>query len=209
MVLLRAQVREAGIVEHPVAQPLLHPGLGGQQRLAKGIDQRALRVGQARAVLVRGVGVSMHGVAPPRAYRARPPTPRWYPRPMPLRTRRVYEPPSDSDGHRILIDRLWPRGVSKEKAAIDYWARDIAPSNELRQWYQHDPAKWDEFRRRYFAELDANPDGVAALRVEIAAADADGAAVTLVFGSREERLNNAGALCAYLEGGEDDRERRA
>lgn len=109
-----------------------------------------------------------------------------------LRVKRAYEPIAASDGRRILIDRLWPRGLTKGKAHIDHWARAIAPSDALRKWYGHDTAKWDEFRRRYFAELDANPEGVAALR-ELLGVDA-----TLVFGSREEKINNATALLEYL-----------
>lgn len=105
----------------------------------------------------------------------------------------MYEPPAASDGVRILIDRLWPRGISKEAARIDYWARDIAPSNALRTWYRHEPAKWDEFRRRYFAELDSNPGGVDALRRAIGSR-----AATLVFASKEEKLNNAAALAEYV-----------
>ena len=109
-----------------------------------------------------------------------------------LRVKRAYEPPVASDGRRILIDRLWPRGLTKARARIDHWARAIAPSDALRKWYGHDTAKWDEFRRRYFAELDANPAGVAALR-ELLGVDA-----TLVFGSREQKINNATALLEYL-----------
>ena len=78
---------------------------------------------------------------------------------MQIKTKRVYAEPAASDGHRVLIDRLWPRGLTKEAARVDFWAKSIAPSNELRRWYQHDPAKWDEFRRRYFAELETNPNG--------------------------------------------------
>jgi uncharacterized protein YeaO (DUF488 family) len=111
-----------------------------------------------------------------------------------IRVKRVYEAPARSDGRRILIDRLWPRGLSKEKAKVDFWARAIAPSSALRQWYRHDHAKWDEFRRRYFAELDANPEGVAELRAELGKGTA-----TLLFGSKEEVYNNAGALREYLE----------
>jgi uncharacterized protein YeaO (DUF488 family) len=111
-----------------------------------------------------------------------------------LRTKRIYDEPSRSDGQRILIDRLWPRGVSKEAADISFWAKSVAPSSELRKWYQHDPAKWSEFRDRYFAELDANPEGVAELLEHLG----DGPA-TLVFASKEERLNNASALREYLE----------
>ncbi len=112
---------------------------------------------------------------------------------MKLRTKRVYEPPTRGDGRRILIDRLWPRGLSKEAARIDYWAKPVSPSHELRRWYRHDPSKWDEFRRRYFAELDANPEGVAELRSQLGKGVA-----TIVFGSRETERNNATALCEYL-----------
>ncbi|MGH9420556.1 MAG: DUF488 domain-containing protein, partial [Thermoanaerobaculia bacterium] len=86
---------------------------------------------------------------------------------MRIQTKRVYEPPDRADGQRILADRLWPRGLSKAAARIDYWAKGIAPSTALRRWYGHDPAKWPEFRRRYFAELDKNPDGVADLRRQL------------------------------------------
>ncbi len=113
---------------------------------------------------------------------------------MKLRTKRIYDASASSDGRRILIDRLWPRGVSKADAHVDYWAKSVAPSHELRRWYRHDPEKWEEFRRRYFAELDANPDGVAELRAELG-----GGTVTLVFASKEERFNNASALKEYLE----------
>ena len=109
--------------------------------------------------------------------------------------KRVYEPAAESDGRRILIDRLWPRGVSKAAAQVGYWAKAVAPSTELRRWYRHDPEKWAEFRRRYAEELDANPDGLAELRTHLT----DGP-VTFVFGSKEERLNNAHALRQYLLG---------
>jgi uncharacterized protein YeaO (DUF488 family) len=113
---------------------------------------------------------------------------------MKLRTKRIYEGFSRADGRRILIDRLWPRGVKKADARIDFWAKSVSPSNELRRWYQHDPERWPEFRRRYFAELDANPGGLAELRAELGAGTA-----TLLFSSKEERLNNASALREYLE----------
>ena len=113
---------------------------------------------------------------------------------MALRTKRIYQEPARSDGRRILIDRLWPRGVSKEAAQIDFWAKVVAPSNELRRWYRHDASKWQEFRDRYFAELDSNPEGVAELRSQLGSG-----AATLLFSSKEERLNNASALCEYLE----------
>ena len=115
---------------------------------------------------------------------------------MRFKTKRVYLPAARSDGRRILIDRLWPRGLKKEAAAVDYWARRVAPSDALRKWYRHDPERWPEFRRRYFAELDANPEGVAALRDELGRG-----LNTIVFASKEERLNNATALVEYLDGG--------
>lgn len=113
---------------------------------------------------------------------------------MSLAVKRVYEPPSPRDGLRVLVDRLWPRGLKKEDARLDLWARELAPSTKLRQWYQHDPEKWPEFRRRYFAEIDEHPDAVKDL-----VARARRGQVTLVFSSREERLNNAVALREYLK----------
>lgn len=111
-----------------------------------------------------------------------------------IRLRRIYAAPGPEDGKRILIDRLWPRGLSKAKAGVDVWVKDIAPSAELRRWYRHEADKWPEFKRRYYAELDANAGGVAALLSQV-----EGADVTLLFASREERLNNAAALKEYLE----------
>lgn len=110
-----------------------------------------------------------------------------------LRMKRVYEAPARSDGTRILVDRLWPRGLSKESARIDFWARAISPSSELRRWYRHDAAKWPEFKKRFFAELDANPEGLEELRPYVASGT-----VTLLYGSKESRLNNAAALLEYL-----------
>ena len=111
-----------------------------------------------------------------------------------IRIKRVYEPADPEDGIRILVDRLWPRGISKERGRISHWARGVSPSNELRRWYGPDPEKWEEFRRRYFTELDSVPDAVAELR-EHRGADV----VTFVYSSKEERLNNAHALKGYLE----------
>ena len=113
-----------------------------------------------------------------------------------IRVKRVYEPASPSDGTRILVDRLWPRGVSRERAQIDHWAKDVAPSHELRKSFAHDPERWDEFRRRYFAELNERQDAVEALRQMIG----DGKA-TLLFAAREETRNNALALKEFLEAG--------
>jgi len=111
-----------------------------------------------------------------------------------IRVKRVYDAPGPEDGRRILVDRLWPRGLTKEKAKIDYWAKDIAPSNELRKWYGHDPAKWDEFQKRYFAELDRNKTGVEALIEAM-----DKGPVSFVYGSTERTINNAEALKLYME----------
>ncbi len=113
---------------------------------------------------------------------------------MNIRIKRAYEDPDEADGLRILVDRLWPRGISKEKAKIDLWIKDLAPSNELRSWYGHEPEKWPEFRSRYFAELDGNPEQVNELLGHVRKGT-----VTLVYSSKEQRLNNARALKEYLE----------
>ena len=110
-----------------------------------------------------------------------------------VQIKRAYAPPAPEDGMRILIDRLWPRGVSKEALALDHWNKELAPSTELRQWFGHDPAKWPEFQRRYAAELDANPGPVAELRAMIARGP-----VTLLFAAHDAQHNNAVALRAYL-----------
>jgi uncharacterized protein YeaO (DUF488 family) len=113
---------------------------------------------------------------------------------MPISIKRAYEAPSRSDGFRILVDRLWPRGISKEGAKIDLWPKEAAPSNGLRQWFKHEPDKWDEFKRRYFKELHARWESVEPI-VEHARAGR----VTFVFSSRELRFNNAVALKEYVE----------
>jgi uncharacterized protein YeaO (DUF488 family) len=112
---------------------------------------------------------------------------------MRITVKRVYAPPSDADGLRILVDRLWPRGLTKDAARLDAWMRDLAPSNDLRRWYGHDPAKWAEFQARYAAELDALPDKVAELAALI-----HGKPATFLYSSTEERLNNAVALADYV-----------
>jgi len=103
-----------------------------------------------------------------------------------LRIQRVYVPPAAEDGARILIDRLWPRGVKKEALALHGWQKDLAPSTALRQWFGHDPARWEEFRRRYRAELAGREPALAALR-ELARARV----VTLVYAAYDEAHNNA------------------
>ena len=112
-----------------------------------------------------------------------------------IHTKRIYEPPDPADGLRILVHRLWPRGLSREAVRVDHWLRAIAPSDELRRWYRHDAGKWPEFQRRFFEELDANPDAVAELRELLA----EHPTVTFVFSSRETELNNASALKEYIE----------
>ncbi|MGH8427605.1 MAG: DUF488 domain-containing protein [Gammaproteobacteria bacterium] len=108
--------------------------------------------------------------------------------------KRIYEPPAADDGCRVLVDRLWPRGMSKDHAALDHWFKDLAPSDELRHWFGHDADKWDEFQRRYGAELDANKPAVAPLRKLLKTEKK----VTLLFGTKEEKHNNAVALAEYL-----------
>lgn len=110
-----------------------------------------------------------------------------------IQIKRVYEPASPEDGWRVLVDRLWPRGMTKERAQADLWLKEAAPSTELRLWFGHDPAKWDEFMRRYRAELDAQPEAVAALL----AAAARGR-LTLLYSARDETRNQAVALREYL-----------
>ena len=113
-----------------------------------------------------------------------------------IRTKRIYEEPAGDDGLRVLVDRLWPRGVSKEEARIDRWEKDLAPTNELRRWFGHDPAKWEEFLRRYRAELEDRKELLARLRRE-----ANEGAVTLLYAARDETHNNAVALKRYIEEG--------
>ncbi|HLV26220.1 MAG TPA: DUF488 family protein [Gemmatimonadales bacterium] len=112
---------------------------------------------------------------------------------MNLRVKRVYDEPSGDDGLRVLVDRLWPRGLSKDAAALDLWIREIAPSDELRKWYSHDDKLWKEFRKRYFAELDANADVVKELRDYVGRHKA-----TLLFSTKHTEYNNATALLEYL-----------
>lgn len=108
--------------------------------------------------------------------------------------KRAYEPAAKEDGCRILVERLWPRGVSKEAAEIPLWAKDAAPTTELRKWFSHDHDKWKEFKSRYFAELAAKPEALDPIRERLA----DGV-VTFVFASKETEFNNAIALKEYLE----------
>jgi len=110
-----------------------------------------------------------------------------------VQVKRAYERPSKHDGIRVLVDRLWPRGLSRAHASIDLWLKDIAPSVGLRRWFRHQPERWSEFVRRYSEELDGKPASVAAL---VGAARCG--RVTLLFGARDQRRNNAVALHRYL-----------
>ena len=111
-----------------------------------------------------------------------------------LKVKRVYDPISADDGKRILVDRLWPRGIKKEKAHIDEWLREISPSNELRKWYSHDPAKWAEFKKRYKQEIAGQEKLLKKIRAE-----AREQTVTLLFSSKESERNNAHALKEMIE----------
>lgn len=110
--------------------------------------------------------------------------------------KRAYEALAPDDGCRILVERLWPRGLTKEAAAIDLWAKDCAPSTELRRWFGHDPAKWEAFQERYAEELRGRPEAVTELRATLAEGDA-----TFVYASRETEFNAAVALAAFLRSG--------
>jgi len=115
---------------------------------------------------------------------------------MDVRIKRAYEPVERSDGYRVLIDRLWPRGVSKEQARLDEWARELAPSAELRRWFGHDPARFDEFRRRYSKELTAHEDKLRELRRR-----AREGTLTLVHAARDTEHNDAVVLAELLRRG--------
>lgn len=110
-----------------------------------------------------------------------------------LAVKRIYEPATADDGKRILVDRIWPRGISKQKAALTLWLKDIAPSTSLRKWFGHDPARWAEFRRRYHVELEANPGPVAQLKDLLKSGH-----VTLLYGAQDTVHNQALALAEYL-----------
>ncbi|WP_425410419.1 DUF488 domain-containing protein [Hyphococcus sp.] len=113
---------------------------------------------------------------------------------MRIRLKRAYEKPAKADGKRILVERLWPRGVTKAAALLDEWLKDIAPSPSLRKWYGHDPEKWPEFQKRYRAELAGNKEGVERLR-EICKSGT----VTFIYAAKDEERNSAAVLKAFLE----------
>ena len=112
---------------------------------------------------------------------------------MDIRLKRAYEPAEAADGYRVLVDRLWPRGISKERARLDEWARELAPSSELPRWFGHDPGRFDEFRRRYLLELAAHVDELAELRKRASAGT-----LTLVYAARDGEHNDAVVLADAL-----------
>lgn len=114
---------------------------------------------------------------------------------MPLVTKRIYLPAEKRDGYRVLVDRIWPRGLTKEQASLDQWLREVAPSTSLRKWFGHDVARWDEFRHRYEQELDGNPGAVTPL-LEIIRSHPT---VTLLFAAKDPEHNQASVLRDYLE----------
>lgn len=115
---------------------------------------------------------------------------------MTINVKRVYDPVADSDGLRILVERLWPRGLTKEKAAIDHWWKDVAPSAALRKWYGHDPEKWPEFRKRYWQELAERRPVLRSLLLTAA-----GRAMTFVYAARDQKHNSARLLLEFLQRG--------
>lgn len=118
---------------------------------------------------------------------------------MDVRRKRAYEAAAPTDGHRVLIDRIWPRGVSRERARLDEWARELAPSSELRQWFGHDPARFSEFRRRYESELAVQEEKLRELRRR-----ARRGTLTLVYGARDTEHNDAVVLADVLERGSEE-----
>jgi uncharacterized protein YeaO (DUF488 family) len=112
-----------------------------------------------------------------------------------IHLKRVYEVPAESDGTRVLVERLWPRGLTKERAAVDLWLKDIAPSPELRKWFGHDPARWEQFQERYRRELQEKTDAVRLLKHK-----AKEGLVTLVYAARDEEHNGALVLKHFLQG---------
>ena len=112
-----------------------------------------------------------------------------------IHLKRVYEEPSKKDGMRVLVERLWPRGLTKERAAVDLWLKDVSPSAELRKWFGHDPARWEQFQGRYRRELQRQKDAVQLLKQKVKEGT-----VTLVYAARDEKHNGALALKSFLQG---------
>jgi uncharacterized protein YeaO (DUF488 family) len=112
-----------------------------------------------------------------------------------IKLKRVYEEPSSKDGFRVLVERLWPRGLTKKRAAVDLWLKDVAPSPELRKWFAHDPARWEQFQKRYGRELRERKDAIRLLKQKVKEG-----MVTLVYAARDEEHNGALALKRHLQG---------
>lgn len=112
---------------------------------------------------------------------------------MELNVKRIYEPAEKEDGYRILVDRLWPRGMAKEKAKIDHWLKEIAPTTELRKWFNHDPEKWTEFQRKYKVELKDNKAAIDFLKEKI-----EKGKTTILYAAKDETHNEAKVIAAYL-----------
>lgn len=115
---------------------------------------------------------------------------------MSIAIKRVYEPAAPSDGFRILIDRIWPRGLTKDQTHIDLWLKDLAPSTALRKWFNHDPSKWEEFRTKYLSEIESHPDEIALVRKHIKQG-----LVTLVYAAKDTEHSNAAVLKEYFQNG--------
>src|SRR3546814_208065 len=113
-----------------------------------------------------------------------------------IQVKRIYDPPGPSDGFRVLVDRLWPRGLSKDEVAIDLWLKEIAPTTELRRWFHQDPGRWEDFRRRYEEELEGRPGELDLLRQKVQEGD-----VTLLYAAKTREHNHAMLLKARLEQG--------
>jgi uncharacterized protein YeaO (DUF488 family) len=112
---------------------------------------------------------------------------------MKAQIKRVYEKPEEEDGYRILVDRLWPRGLTREKAAVDLWLKEIAPSTELRKWFNHDPEKWPDFKKKYLKEIKENNEALTTLKEKMKERK-----VTIVYSAKDEVHNDARVLISYL-----------
>jgi uncharacterized protein YeaO (DUF488 family) len=144
--------------------------------------------------VIRGGGISDEEESETRNEEQRTSNEQWKEVNTLIKIKRIYEPPAGDDGFRILVDRLWPRGMSKDRAKVDLWLKEISPSNELRKWYGHDPAKWAEFKKRYFQEIQGRRE-----EFDLPREKAGEGTVTFLFSSQEEKLNNAAALKEFVE----------
>src|SRR5690606_18076422 len=186
---LRAQPVQGRL--RPAQEQGQEQGEGGQQQAGHQVEQGGVGHGHSLPAAVSGPATAGLHIGqtpgpprlPPMARAAR----------QPIRLKRVYDPAEPGDGQRLLVDGVWPRGKTKQELAIEAWLRSLAPSAGLRRWFGHDPARWEDFRARYFEELAANPDGLARLRAYL-----DRGPVTLLYAARDEEHNNAVALRDFL-----------